>query len=79
MYPFLIGWISNALCDWTFTYATDHAMLKINLSYCSVKLSQGFHFNNLMVCLVSKEYTSRNVGDHGRKLGKSVPSRERAV
>ena len=27
MYPFLIGWISNVLCDWTFTYATDQAML----------------------------------------------------
>ena len=54
-------------------------MLKINLSYCSVQLSQGFHFNTLMVCLVSKEYISRNVGDYGRKLGKSVPSRKRAV
>ena len=27
MYPFLIGWISYALCDWIFTYATDHAIL----------------------------------------------------
>ena len=30
MYLFLIGWISYALCVWTFTYATDHAVLKIN-------------------------------------------------
>ena len=27
MYPFLIGWISYAFCDWIFTYATDHAIL----------------------------------------------------
>ena len=28
MYPFLIGWISYAFCDWIFTYATDHAILR---------------------------------------------------
>ena len=67
------------LCDWTFVYATDHAMLKINFSCCSVQFSQGFPLNSLLVCLVSKEYTRRNVGDYGRKLGENAPSHKRAV
>ena len=28
MYPFLIGWISYALCEWIFTYATNHVILR---------------------------------------------------
>ena len=26
MYPFLIGWISNGLCDWTFNYVFNVIM-----------------------------------------------------
>ena len=68
MYPFLIGWISYALCDWIFTYATNHAIL------CNAKIVQYKEFCFAVQKVISDSFIYCNLCSRviGKKLRASI-------